>query len=463
MLEPAEFLAREQGRAQARKEGGVADAGGGTGGEEVDGSRVREAEAAAEAWASPGMSEAMSGAAAAPAVPSSPKSPKPPSIADGDTWAAAAEAAEGGSTEAPVLMDDPGGSPRRSVSISGSQPAMSPPILPATADAEVATEAEAEQRNQPTQAFHTSEASPWQWETDDGSRDGRMSEEVEVQTNDGTMLRYTHTYRLGYSYLAGRRAGSVVLLHGWSGSRRSFPQEVIDGLHAGGYSVFAPDLRFHGDSDKPGHGFHVARLAADLRALLASMDLERTVLVGCSMGAAVIWSYLELFGSERVGGCVFVDQAPLQDRCEGWEWGSKGIFDAKSLERVTASLNAGMAEFADGNAASCLTVPLMPAMLDILKGETLKCKPSQLAALMRDHTHQDWRPLLPHIDVPCLNLYGDRSGCFPVEGLQFLSNTIPNCSSVTFEGCNHWLYLEEPERFAREIVEWANSRVFVDV
>ncbi len=34
--------------------------------------------------------------------------------------------------------------------------------------------------------------------------------------------------------------------------------------------------------------------------------------VGTSMGAAVIWSYLELFGDARIAKAVFVDQAPLQ-------------------------------------------------------------------------------------------------------------------------------------------------------
>ena len=36
--------------------------------------------------------------------------------------------------------------------------------------------------------------------------------------------------------------------------------------------------------------------------------------VGTSMGAAVIWSYLELFGDARIAKAVFVDQAPLQVR-----------------------------------------------------------------------------------------------------------------------------------------------------
>ena len=35
-------------------------------------------------------------------------------------------------------------------------------------------------------------------------------------------------------------------------------------------------------------------------------------LVGTSMGAAVIWSYIENYRTSRLSGAVFVDQAPLQ-------------------------------------------------------------------------------------------------------------------------------------------------------
>lgn len=47
--------------------------------------------------------------------------------------------------------------------------------------------------------------------------------------------------------------------------------------------VYALDLRFHGDSDSPSHGHHVARLAADLNDFLTCLNLERVVVVGTSL------------------------------------------------------------------------------------------------------------------------------------------------------------------------------------
>ena len=39
---------------------------------------------------------------------------------------------------------------------------------------------------------------------------------------------------------------------------------------------------------------------------------QLATVVGCSMGASVIWSHLELFGDARISKAVFVDQVPLQ-------------------------------------------------------------------------------------------------------------------------------------------------------
>lgn len=60
---------------------------------------------------------------------------------------------------------------------------------------------------------------------------------------------------------------------------------------------------------------HIAEYARQ-RPVIMPLLLQLATLVGCSMGAAVIWAHLELFGDARIGKCVFVDQAPLQVRCK---------------------------------------------------------------------------------------------------------------------------------------------------
>ena len=173
-------------------------------------------------------------------------------------------------------------------------------------------------------------------------------------------------------------------------------------------------------------------------------------MVGTSLGCAVIWAYVELYGDAALGKCVFVDQAPSQWALPDWTLGSKGIYDAASLANIQAALG-DMSAFADGNAECCLSIPPSEEVLAVLKAETLKCDPHILGKLMADHAPKDWREVLKRIAVPCLNLYGTKSGCFPEAGCAAVGELIPDCRNQPFDGCNHWLYLERPTLF-NEIV-----------
>ena len=53
--------------------------------------------------------------------------------------------------------------------------------------------------------------------------------------------------------------------------------------------------------------------------------------------------------------------------------------------------------------------------------------------------------------MPCLNVIGGRSGVFPVEGTAVVGELTPHCHTVTFRDANHWLYLEEPDKFNKLI------------
>eukprot|EP00899_Mesostigma_viride_P003440 jgi/Mesvir1/13097/Mv06076-RA.1 len=172
--------------------------------------------------------------------------------------------------------------------------------------------------------------------------------------------------------------------------------------------VYAIDLRGHGDSDKPDWGYHVARLAADLRDFLAALSLTRVVLVGSSMGAAVIWSFVELFGQDNIKGCVFIDQAPLQYRADDWQLGSNGCYDATTLKQLQQAVRSDFLAFAKGNADACLAQRLSPELEEYLVQETLKASQDALCQLMADHTQLDWRPILRRIRRPCLNLVRHR-------------------------------------------------------
>jgi pimeloyl-ACP methyl ester carboxylesterase len=79
-----------------------------------------------------------------------------------------------------------------------------------------------------------------------------------------------------------------VLLHGWAISAYLWRHNIA-ALAAAGYRVYAPDLPGHGLSDAPlaKGSYSLDSLADDVTALLDALGLERTAMVGQSMGGRI--------------------------------------------------------------------------------------------------------------------------------------------------------------------------------
>ena len=77
-------------------------------------------------------------------------------------------------------------------------------------------------------------------------------------------------------------APPVLLVHGWPQNWWCW-RAVIPAL-AEGFRVIAPDLRGHGWTEAPEHGYDKQQLARDLLALLDALGLERVTWVGHDWG-----------------------------------------------------------------------------------------------------------------------------------------------------------------------------------
>ncbi|KAK7746075.1 hypothetical protein SLS62_009600 [Diatrype stigma] len=303
-----------------------------------------------------------------------------------------------------------------------------------------------------------------------------------------------------------RRHTCIILLHGFSGSSEYFEKNFA--ALSADHWVVAPDLRGHGQSGRPSGGYHVARLAADLRDLLAHLRQQtaaetdaghhgvsiRFVPVGCSLGAAVLWTYAELFGRgdtcDDFAGCVFVDQAPLQDLSpfgaseqygDGpWEKSKAhlGCYDEATMRAAQELWTRDPPTAHADLVAGCLGYRVAPEPdRDDLSAErraadeqfftriSAQCDPVWLARLLADHTRYDHREAIDEhfMTLPTLVLAGRRTGCFPIEGIRETVRRVerrrPSLESAAFQlfDSGHWLFYEEPERFNEVILSFIRN------
>lgn len=97
----------------------------------------------------------------------------------------------------------------------------------------------------------------------------------------------------------------VVLIHGYPLDGSSWERQSRE-LLAAGYRVITYDRRGFGRSSKVGTGYDYDTFAADLNAVLTTLDLDDVILVGFSMGTGELARYAKLFGTDRVAKFAFL-------------------------------------------------------------------------------------------------------------------------------------------------------------
>ncbi|WP_018390191.1 alpha/beta fold hydrolase [Ancylobacter sp. FA202] len=261
------------------------------------------------------------------------------------------------------------------------------------------------------------------------------------RTSDGVTLHYLE-------------AGSgkpVILIPGWSQTAEQWKFQ-IESLSAACH-VIAVDMRGHGLSEKPAHGYRISRLAADLHDLIRSHDLRNVVLIGHSMGSSVIWSYLEQYGDADIERMVFVDQASAIVGEPGWSEEERLNAGAILSAQEAAELVARLAQD-DGSLSASFVRSMFsdhyPAdHVDWVLAQNALLPRAYAARLLYDHAFKNWQDVIGRIRRPCLCVGAERS-IVPWQAMLASGRAIAGAQTVIFkeeEGGSHFMFLENPIKF----------------
>lgn len=55
-------------------------------------------------------------------------------------------------------------------------------------------------------------------------------------------------------------------------------------------------------------GTRIARFGADLKEFIDHVGADKVDICGWSMGASVVWSYMDLFGTDKIRKAAFIDE-----------------------------------------------------------------------------------------------------------------------------------------------------------
>lgn len=245
--------------------------------------------------------------------------------------------------------------------------------------------------------------------------------------------------RLTYIEQGDSDGPAIIFLHGYSDSHRSF-ERVLPFLPIEWRSI-AVTQRGHGRSDKPEHGYAIRDLAADIAALLDTLAIERAVIVGHSMGAAVALQAVADY-PDRVAGVILIN--------------GFGHFRNNPAVEELAGAVATFGEHVEPDFVrefqeSAASDGVPPEFLAMAIGESLQC-PSRVWKRLAE-SMLDFEPLVAarRCRAPALQIWGDRDVFVPHSDQIALRDTLIDVNLAVIENAGHSPHWEFPEETAERI------------
>ena len=248
----------------------------------------------------------------------------------------------------------------------------------------------------------------------------------------------------------------VVLIHGFPLSDEMYEYQY-EALAKAGFRAIGITMRGFGHSDKPGVGYNYDTYADDIKAILDQLHLDNVVLGGFSMGGAIAIHYMGRYHAAHVGKlALFAAAAPCWTKQPDFPY---SFFTKEDINKLIAlnSVNRPALYDAFGKlfTATATSVPAgIGAWLGTINLQASGFAVEQMLMTLRD---ADERENLRSINVPTLILQGRLDRIVSYQLAEQIQKAIPNSKLVPFEKSGHALFVEELDKFNRELIEFAGN------
>jgi pimeloyl-ACP methyl ester carboxylesterase len=258
-----------------------------------------------------------------------------------------------------------------------------------------------------------------------------IQQDGRTRSADGVEIVYSH---------AGSGPVSLLFIHGGLASR-AFWRPQLDGM-AGAFRTVALDLAGHGDSGRNRENWTIGAFAGDACAVAKSLDLERVVLIGNSLGGPVALEAAPRLAG-RVIGVVGVDT----------------LHSAASVfppEEARARAVAYRSDFRMACAEMCQAL-FHPGEHRDLQAWAMKIMlamdPEIVARMMEGLAGYDLGAAFKGAGVPIRAINGDL---WPTE-IEANWKLAPDFDAVIMPGAGHYPMLERPGEFNRILTDVVDS------
>jgi len=251
----------------------------------------------------------------------------------------------------------------------------------------------------------------------------------------------------------------ILAVHGLTANCRCW--DVIAAAVCPQHAIIAMDLRGRGLSDKPPKGYSAEHHIRDIHALMDQMGLERTVLMGHSLGGYISLDFAARY-PERVDGVILLDAgADLTQE----QWDKFDLAIRPSIERLGKTYPTFEAYLETIKQAPFfqpwsreLEAYFRYDLEEVEGGVRSRIRPANIMEEIRKNRWTGIARLYPKISCPVLILRAPNGILshddilLPQKALQRMLREIPDARCVDVEGCNHYSIIFQPQKVRDEAI-----------
>lgn len=232
----------------------------------------------------------------------------------------------------------------------------------------------------------------------------------------------------------------LILMHGW-GCNTSTVASIEAICAANGCRVYNVDLPGFGQSSEPETVWGVEEYTRHIEALAEELSITRPILVGHSFGGRIS---ILMASRNDVRAVILVDAAGIRPRHSLRYYFKVYTYKAGRrmayvfLPRTNADAFVERMRRKRGSSDYADSTPMMRAILSRCVGE-------------------DLRRVMPSIKAPTLLVWGENDTATPLRDARIMEKLIKDSGLVSFAGCGHYSFLDNPAGFNAVITSFLNS------
>ena len=258
--------------------------------------------------------------------------------------------------------------------------------------------------------------------------------------------------RIGSNKIRYIEAGSnskkvLVLIHGLGASAERW-EHVIPKLSRK-YTVIAPDLPGFGHSDKPSLDYTPRFFAEFLSDFLETIGINRCSMIGSSLGGQIVTEYAMTY-HEKIENIILVSPAGVMKHLTP----ALEAYVAAALypNQDTTSYAFQMMSGADEEIPANVIDDFIERML------MPNAKMAFMSSLLGLKNADVINHRLVNISASALVIWGENDPVIPIKYANDFVSSLKDCQYIEMQNCGHTPYVEDPKRFADNVLDFLDNR-----